>query len=251
MPKCKNDKTKSYKGTEPSPKGIGYCAAKILVGTKKRGLDNNMWIIQETKTGTKRWVKMTNTSGSKTATIKSSKSPKAIKPTKPINKQQIPLTKQQKSAHRIKDIFWDNLEKYYNIPKKKIDWKKWTRELSAREVARINLLTTKVKDELEDNSIKFIIVPLPIVDGIYWMDYVWNYIDRDLHHYEGKRPDNFIAMIIKLDKNDKIVKSGKVIVNFNHNLTNKNGKLVYNILKKYLGPYVKWNGSRQTTIDII
>ena len=25
MPKCKNDNSKSYKGTEPSPKGLGYC----------------------------------------------------------------------------------------------------------------------------------------------------------------------------------------------------------------------------------
>ena len=24
MPKCKNDPKKSYKGTEPSPKGLGY-----------------------------------------------------------------------------------------------------------------------------------------------------------------------------------------------------------------------------------
>ncbi len=26
MPKCLNDPKKSYKGTEPSPKGLGYCA---------------------------------------------------------------------------------------------------------------------------------------------------------------------------------------------------------------------------------
>ena len=26
MNKCKNDLTRSYKGTEPSPKGLGWCA---------------------------------------------------------------------------------------------------------------------------------------------------------------------------------------------------------------------------------
>ena len=26
MPVCKNDKNANYKGVEPSPKGLGYCA---------------------------------------------------------------------------------------------------------------------------------------------------------------------------------------------------------------------------------
>ena len=26
MPKCKNNPSRSYNGTEPSPKGLGYCA---------------------------------------------------------------------------------------------------------------------------------------------------------------------------------------------------------------------------------
>ena len=25
MPSCKNDPTRKYKGTEPSPKGLGFC----------------------------------------------------------------------------------------------------------------------------------------------------------------------------------------------------------------------------------
>ena len=32
MPKCINDKKKSYKGDEPSPKGLGYCASAENVG---------------------------------------------------------------------------------------------------------------------------------------------------------------------------------------------------------------------------
>ena len=36
MPKCKNDPKKSYKGTEPSPKGLGYCTHAEKVGTKRK-----------------------------------------------------------------------------------------------------------------------------------------------------------------------------------------------------------------------
>ena len=39
MPKCINDKTRTYKGSEPSPKGLGYCAHPEEVGTRKYGKD--------------------------------------------------------------------------------------------------------------------------------------------------------------------------------------------------------------------
>lgn len=57
MPKCKNDPKRSYKGTEPSPKGLGYCAHSEKVGTKRKGKDGNQWIIKQVKTS-KRWMKI-------------------------------------------------------------------------------------------------------------------------------------------------------------------------------------------------
>ena len=36
MPKCINDLSRSYKGTESSPKGLGYCAHNEKIGTKKK-----------------------------------------------------------------------------------------------------------------------------------------------------------------------------------------------------------------------
>ena len=60
MPKCKNDSTKSYKGTEPSPKGLGYCAHAEKVGKKKKGKDDNTWIIKEVSNGSKKWVATSN-----------------------------------------------------------------------------------------------------------------------------------------------------------------------------------------------
>ena len=58
MPKCKNNSNKTYKGTEPSPKGKGYCAGSIKVGIKKKGKDCNMWIVKKNKNGIHRWAKL-------------------------------------------------------------------------------------------------------------------------------------------------------------------------------------------------
>lgn len=41
MPNCKNDLSKVYKGTEPSPKGKGYCAHAEKVNTRRIGKDGN------------------------------------------------------------------------------------------------------------------------------------------------------------------------------------------------------------------
>ena len=58
MPKCKNDPSRKYKGTEPSPKGLGWCAHSMKVGAVKKGKDGNKWIIKEMKNGNKIWVKV-------------------------------------------------------------------------------------------------------------------------------------------------------------------------------------------------
>ncbi len=67
MPPCKNDPKSSYKGDEPSPKGLGYCAHSEKVGTIKKGKDGHSWIIQETSKKVRRWVKSKSTSSSSTS----------------------------------------------------------------------------------------------------------------------------------------------------------------------------------------
>ena len=57
MPKCKNNTKHSYKGTEPSPKGLGICSQTLKEGTKKKGKDGNMWIVKKIKNGQLRWMK--------------------------------------------------------------------------------------------------------------------------------------------------------------------------------------------------
>ena len=58
MPKCINDSSKNYKGTEPSPKGLGYCAHVLDVDYIMVGLDNSNWKVVQTKNGQKRWIKI-------------------------------------------------------------------------------------------------------------------------------------------------------------------------------------------------
>lgn len=58
MPKCINNPQKSYIGNEPSPKGRGYCASSEKIGSKKIGLDGNMWIVSKDN---KRWIKQNKT----------------------------------------------------------------------------------------------------------------------------------------------------------------------------------------------
>lgn len=56
MPKCKNNPLRFYKGTEPSPKGKGFCASGAKVGMRKRGTDGHMWSVK--KIGkSQRWIK--------------------------------------------------------------------------------------------------------------------------------------------------------------------------------------------------
>jgi hypothetical protein len=88
MPPCKNDSLKNYKGDEPSPKGLGYCAHAEKVGTTKKGLDGNKWIISQTSSGTRRWTKLKDTSKRSTtkSVAKSAKKTVAKSPKKSVAK---------------------------------------------------------------------------------------------------------------------------------------------------------------------
>jgi len=57
---CKNDPKKFYKGDEPSPKGLGYCAHAESIGKVRKGKDGNNWKVESTSKGIKRWIKKIN-----------------------------------------------------------------------------------------------------------------------------------------------------------------------------------------------
>jgi hypothetical protein len=52
MPNCKNNSKKTYKGDEPSPKGLGFCASAEKEGIEMKGKDGNMWVKKNGK-----WIK--------------------------------------------------------------------------------------------------------------------------------------------------------------------------------------------------
>ena len=56
MPPCLNDSKRSFKGDEPSPKGLGFCAHAEKAGTTKTGLNGMPWITEKNKKGVVRWA---------------------------------------------------------------------------------------------------------------------------------------------------------------------------------------------------
>ena len=72
MPLCKNDPKRKYKGDEPSPKGLGWCAHGEKEGKVRKGRDGNKWIVKKVSSGSLRWVKYAGDSksdGKQTSTI--------------------------------------------------------------------------------------------------------------------------------------------------------------------------------------
>ena len=84
--KCKNydgsEKVGYYKGNEPSPKGLGYCAKYEVEGTQTFGKDGNLWQIINGK-----WVKVSKTikSSNKSAKKSINKSKKTTSKSKKLN----------------------------------------------------------------------------------------------------------------------------------------------------------------------
>ena len=60
--RCFNDATSTYKGSEPSPKGRGYCAHAEQVGKRMKGRDGRTWIVKQYAKGLKRWIPLRTTS---------------------------------------------------------------------------------------------------------------------------------------------------------------------------------------------
>lgn len=212
MPKCKNDSTRRYKGDEPSPKGLGYCAHAEKTGKVKKGLDGNMWIVSETKNGTKRWVK------------KNTKK-QADKPKKKLKKYNSVL-----EFYDVKTINPNNLKKYISTNKLLIK------------------LVDKIIPEIKKNNINIYLVPLPISDNdnIYWTDYPTDYIteffDSD---YLDKQ---FIYFTIYLTKDLKINTNKNITIKYDLDI--KQLQLVYDILNKHLPYQYFWDGNDLKIMEI-
>jgi hypothetical protein len=54
---CINSSENKYKGNEPSPKGLGFCASGEYIGVAKTGNDGKKWKVVSTKNNINRWVR--------------------------------------------------------------------------------------------------------------------------------------------------------------------------------------------------
>jgi hypothetical protein len=55
MPRCVNDPKAFYTGSEPSPKGKGYCAHAMRPGSRMTGQDGRGWEVRADKNGRLSW----------------------------------------------------------------------------------------------------------------------------------------------------------------------------------------------------
>lgn len=90
--RCKNDRARTYKGSEPSPLGLGYAAGPEKAGSRKRGGDGAMWIAKPRSNGANAWVRAPS-------------SPKRAKSRRPATKGGAPTTFRKDETWSIFDEF--------------------------------------------------------------------------------------------------------------------------------------------------
>jgi hypothetical protein len=116
MPKCLNNNNKSYKGTENSPLGLGYCSNSEETGTIKIGKDGKEWIVKQTKSS-KRWTKINLTNTRSTVFVEDSSDdetktkietkPKTKIETKPNNNESIKDESKDESEVNLSNLNFD------------------------------------------------------------------------------------------------------------------------------------------------
>jgi hypothetical protein len=83
MPTCKNDCKRYYRGDEPSPKGLGYCAHAEKINQRRKGRDGKFWVVKAVtmKTGKRirRWTRVKKVVTKKRKTTKATKKKSKLK----------------------------------------------------------------------------------------------------------------------------------------------------------------------------
>ena len=160
MPYCKNDNSKSYKGTEPSPKGIGYCAHAEKIGSKKKGKDGNIWIVKQVSNGSKRWIKK---STSKKSTSKKESLDDLLDNYIEIysrlpKKRDISLNTifKYKNKFYIKNFKVLNVFRWEEISKSEVE--QWLREEREKKIKKLNKVPTESKYIINNKYREFDII---------------------------------------------------------------------------------------------
>lgn len=95
------------------------------------------------------------------------------------------------------------LDLYSNKTFKHYKWKKWLEKLSSDEKKWVLYIVTKLKKKIEKLNIKVSIVPLAIYNGIYFIDYAYDYTAVKFpKEYRNEEP--IVIFVIELDENEHI-----------------------------------------------
>lgn len=141
MPVSKNG-TGYYKGTEKSPKGLGYNAHNYdQPGARKFGLDKKMWVVRQRSTGSLYWEPLaTNKKRSLTKPKRGS-----------VNRTQTKSTRKKKSTKRNTCVL--GRRKSDGKCKKKSGRKKVSKKKSVRKnVSKKKLVRKKISKKNSNNK---------------------------------------------------------------------------------------------------
>jgi hypothetical protein len=212
MPKCKNDPSKNYKGNEPSPKGLGFCAHAEKTGSKMKGLDGNQWIVKEDKNKIKRWYKYSQ----------KSTTPKSTTP-KEKTYDQLPL-----------DMFYG----FTPIPPKNIN------KLKSEKI--VEIIIDKLIPKIKKNNIEAYLVPLPFSSqGLYWTDFPPDYIKQ---YYKSNLEKEYLYFIVYLNHDMTFNYDRNVAIHYEINKNNI--EKIQNIFYQEIPNNYIWNGNIHNIMEI-
>jgi len=223
MPKCKNDKTRTYKGTEPSPKGLGWCAHAEEPNTRKTGLDGNSWIVKE-------WSKSLH-------------SKKTIK-------KWFRVTPEDEDGYA--DTITDITEYDMNV---------LTKKLSSARKKILDKLLTNIKDDLEEEGIKVIPAIWKPRGNIYFTSFLHTDVNEQaIKDYEGPyiimslKADVYGNMVVWDRKMyfDHALDLKRVNSEEKTKISERKAvkEIVDRVFKRYLGKRYEWDGKMNKSILI-
>lgn len=109
MPTCKNDCKRYYRGDEPSPKGLGYCAHAEKINQRRKGRDGKFWVVKAIKLKSgkriRRWTRV------KKAMTKKRKIKGGMLALARLKRKLKPNEERQKELRRIAELSFKSEEK--------------------------------------------------------------------------------------------------------------------------------------------
>lgn len=224
MPKCKNDPTRTYKGTEPSPKGNGYCAHAETLGTQKKGADSKMWYVTQTKQGVKRWSKVSTTSSNTNPT--------------PVATNTVATNTTTNTAPSGTKISSKWLTHYTSDQKSLI--RKFSKSGSAYK-------------SLTNAGVHVFVRPVHINQSLnqYIIDESFEDVPLEYHSSSGELAGQpYMVVILRINADNKLYLPNGNLQIHQGNLKGKNKKAALEILNTEFKDRVQWNGRKTQAIQI-